>query len=110
LHTVRAAAADVESIADVRVKAKEEEEEYEYDNGGGYPMPGKRLIRWQGAVPPQKWMNLYTKVLSRFTSSPELKLEVSFEVPIDSEQAQSKVDETRSGLKELGLDESGLSS
>jgi hypothetical protein len=110
LHTVRAAAADVESIAEVRVKAKEEEEEDEDDNGGGYPMPGKRLIRWQGAVPPQKWMNLYTKVLSRFTSSPELKLEVSFEVPIDSEQAQSKVDETRSGLKELGLDESGLSS
>jgi hypothetical protein len=48
-------------------------------------------------------MNFYTKVLSRFVSLPELKLEVSFEAPVDSDQAQSKVDETRSGLKELGL-------
>ncbi len=38
-------------------------------------------------------------------ASPELKLEVSFEIPIDRDQAQSKADETRSGLKELGLDD-----
>jgi hypothetical protein len=50
-------------------------------------------------------MNFYTKVLTRFASSPELKLEVSFEVFIDRDQAQSKADETRSGLKELGLDD-----
>jgi hypothetical protein len=50
-------------------------------------------------------MNFYTKVLTRFASSPELKLEVSFEVPIDQDQAQSKANETRSGLKELGLDD-----
>ena len=62
-------------------------------------------LRWRGTVPPQKWMNFYTKVLTRFASSPELKLEVSFEVPIDRDQAQSKADETRSGLKELGLDD-----
>ena len=29
----------------------------------------------------------------------------SFEVPIDRDQAQSKADETRFGLKELGLDD-----
>jgi hypothetical protein len=51
-------------------------------------------------------MNFYTKVLSRFPASQGLKLEVSFEVPIDREQAQSKADETRAGLKELGLDDS----
>jgi hypothetical protein len=54
-------------------------------------------------------MNFYTKVLTRFVSSPELKLEVSFEVPIDRDQAQSKADETRSGLKELGLDDTTFS-
>jgi hypothetical protein len=69
------------------------------------PPPGKQTLRWRGTVPPQKWMNFYTKVLTRFASSPELKLEVSFEVPIDRDQAQSKADETRSGLKELGLDD-----
>lgn len=47
----------------------------------------------------------HTRVLTRFASSPELKLEVSIEVPIDREQAQSKADETKSGLKELGLDD-----
>ena len=67
--------------------------------------PGKQVLRWRGTVPPQKWMNFYTKVLTRFASSPELKLEVSIEIPIDREQAQSKADETKSGLKELGLDE-----
>ena len=51
---------------------------------------GPLLLVSCGAVPPQKWMNFYTKVLTRFASSPDLKLEVSFEIPIDSEQAQSK--------------------
>ena len=69
------------------------------------PPPGKQTLRWHGKVPPQKWMNFYTKVLTRFASSPGLKLEVSFEVPIESDQARSKLDETRSGLKELGLDD-----
>ena len=50
-------------------------------------------------------MNFYTKVLTRFASSPDLKLEVSFEVSVDSDQAQSKADDTRAGLKELGLDD-----
>jgi hypothetical protein len=50
-------------------------------------------------------MNFYTKVLTRFATLPDLKLQVSFEVPLDRDQAQSKADETRSGLKELGLDD-----
>jgi hypothetical protein len=56
-------------------------------------------------VPPQRWMNFYTKILTRFTSLPDLKLEITFEVPVDRDQAQAKMDETRSGLKELGLDD-----
>ena len=60
-------------------------------------------MRWQGTVPPQKWMNFYTKVLTRFSAMPDLKLEVSFQVPLEPEQADAKADEARSGLKELGL-------
>jgi serine/threonine protein kinase len=67
--------------------------------------PGKVQVRWSGTVPPQKWMNFYTKVLTRFASSPGLTLEVSFEVPVDREQAPTKVEETRTGLKELGLND-----
>lgn len=104
LHTVRAKAGDREAIAEVRITTEPDRPD---DSGGKLAdvKPGKRLLRWRGAVPPQKWMNFYTKVLTRFASSPELKLEVSFEVPIESDQAQSKTDETRSGLKELGLDD-----
>ena len=45
------------------------------------PPPPVEGFTWQGAVPSQKWMNFYTKVLSSLVSTPGLKLEVRFEVP-----------------------------
>jgi hypothetical protein len=75
------------------------------DEGEPDVEPGKRLLMWHGTVPLQKWMNFYTKVLTRLAASPDLKLEVSFEIPIDRDQAQAKDNETRSGLKELGVDD-----
>ena len=104
LHTVRAVAADREAIAEVRVTTEAQRGD---DKAGKKDdqQPGKRVLRWRGVVPPQKWMNFYTKVLTRFAASPDLRLEVSFEVSIDRDQAQAKLDETRSGLKELGLDD-----
>ena len=105
LHSVRATAGDHEATADVRVNT--DQPQPSDDGGDEKPLvkPGKQILRWRGTVPPQKWMNFYTKVLTRFASSPEMKLEVSIEIPIDREQAQSKADETKSGLKELGLDD-----
>ena len=105
LHTVRAEAGGREASAEVRITI----DDGRGDDGDGdvdKKRSGKRLIRWQGTVPPQKWMNFYTRVLTRFASSQGLVLEVSFKVSIDRDQAQSKADETRSGLKELGLDDS----
>ncbi len=96
--TINATAANVEGIAEIRVVAHDEPA----------PLPptlGEQVIRWRGTVPPQKWMNFYTKILTRFASTPGLKLEVSFEVPVDVEQVQGKVNETKAGLKELGLEE-----
>jgi len=101
LHTVTATAGRHECLAEVRVRT----EEPQPDPVVVEEKPGKRTIRWRGSIPTQKWMNFYTKVLSRFAASTELKVEVSFEVTVDREQAQSKADETRSGLKELGLDD-----
>jgi hypothetical protein len=103
LHSVRAEVGGREALAEVRVRS--EEESGDDERGEETVPPGKQRIRWRGNVPPQKWMNLYTKVLTRFAASPDLKLEVSFDVQLDGEQAQSKVDEARSGLKELGLDD-----
>jgi hypothetical protein len=105
LHTVRAAAAGHEAIAEVRVNTQEIGGDDGDDDG---KQPGQRLIRWRGLVPPQKWMNFYMKIVTRFAAAPDLKLEVCLEVPVDRDQAQAKVDETRSGLRELGLDD-GLS-
>ncbi len=98
LHTVRAEAAGHEALAEVRIATKDEPPPPP-------PPAGDRIIRWRGTVPTQKWMNFYTKVLTRFASNPGLKLEVSFEAPIERKQAEGKVQETRAGLKELGLDD-----
>jgi hypothetical protein len=99
LFTVKAEADGCEAIAEVRVTIPSQSG----GGGGTEPPPAGKAIRWQGEVPPQKWMNFYTKVLSRFASSQGLKLKVSFEVPADGDQSQAKADEARSGLKELGL-------
>jgi hypothetical protein len=98
LFIVRAETEGFEAVAEVRVTTKDESP----------PIPaatGEQTLRWRGSVPPQKWMNLYTKVLTRFVSAPELKLEVTFEVPIHRDQAGGKLAETKAGLKELGLDD-----
>jgi hypothetical protein len=105
LRTVRAAAAGHEALAEVRITT-DEERPGDGDGDKRKKQSGQYVIRWSGVVPPQKWMNFYTKVLSRFVSSKDLRLEVSFEVPVDRNNAQSRADETRSGLKELGLDDS----
>jgi hypothetical protein len=98
LHSVRAEAAGNEALAEVRIVTKDEPTPPP-------PPPGEQVVRWRGTVPPQKWMNFYTKVLTRFAANPGLKIEVSFEVPIEREQAKAKADESRAGLKELGIDD-----
>lgn len=93
--TVHAVAGVLEATTDVRVSV-----------GGPAaqaPEPAAGSLRWSGTVPPQKWMNFYTKVVSRFATTPGLKLDVSLEVPVSPEQAKSKADETRTALRELGL-------
>jgi hypothetical protein len=69
------------------------------------PPPPPAGIRWQGEVPPQKWMNFYTKVLSRFVGAKDLKLEVKFEVPTGDAVTKAKIDEAKTALRELGLSE-----
>ncbi len=69
------------------------------------PPPGKGCA-WQGTVPPQKWMNFYTKVLSPLVSTtPGLKLQVQFEVPPGDPTIDAKVDAAKAALRDLGLPE-----
>ena len=100
--TVKALCSGIETLAEVRITTADEPTPPP-------PPAGARFVRWSGTVPPQKWMNFYTKVLSKFANSPDLKIEVSFEVKVDREPADSKAAETKTGLRELGLpDDVGL--
>ena len=58
-----------------------------------------------GDVTPQKWMNFYTKVLSRFVTAGGLKLKVEIEVSSPEGISQQKVEQTKVALRELGLNE-----
>ena len=64
-----------------------------------------RLV-WSGDVPHQKWMNFYTKVLSKFSSGAGLRLTLRVEVAPTEGISRQKVEETKSALRELGLRDS----
>lgn len=64
-----------------------------------------RLI-WSGDVPHQKWMNFYTKVLSKFAGGTGLKVTLRIEVAPAEGVSSQKVDDTRVALHELGLENS----
>jgi hypothetical protein len=51
-------------------------------SGTSEPPPATEIagFQWTGEISPQKWMNFYTKVLSRFATSGGLKLTVSVDV------------------------------
>lgn len=54
-------------------------------------------------MPPQKWMNFYTKVLSRFAASKGLKITLTVEVSQEGGVSEQKIEETKVALRELGL-------
>ena len=76
--------------------------------GGESPSPKPEQLTfewmgWSGEVPPQKWMNFYTKVLSKFASTKGLKLKLSVEVEPEGGISKQKLEETKTALRELGL-------
>ena len=68
------------------------------------PEKPQRLI-WSGEVTPQKWMNFYTKVLTKFVKTGSLKLNVSIEATPKDGVADHQVEETKVALRELGLND-----
>ena len=63
------------------------------------------VLKWTGEVPQPKWMNFYTKVLSKFASARGLKLTVTVEASPEGGVSKQKIEETKSALRELGLKE-----
>ncbi|MCA9445224.1 MAG: AAA family ATPase, partial [Candidatus Omnitrophica bacterium] len=79
-------------------------------DGGGAPPPpppgGPGKLIWTGDVPPRKWTNFYSKVLSKHSSNPEnLTLKVTFEIQSEEGFSEQKIEETRQALRELGLED-----
>jgi hypothetical protein len=62
-------------------------------------------LSWEGEVPAQKWMNFYTKVLTRFKGGEALTLTVRVEVTSEGSISPQKIEETKVALRELGLDD-----
>lgn len=97
LFSVTAVSAVGEATAECRVLSKSEPITT--------PVPsGEQLIRWRGKVPPQRWMNFYTKLLTKHANSPDLTLEVRFEIKSPQDQAGTIELETNNSLRELGLE------
>jgi len=71
------------------------------------PPPSEEIkgLRWSGEVPPQKWMNFYTKLLAKYATTEGLRLTVSFEVRPEDGLSPQRLEETRALLQELGLDD-----
>jgi Protein of unknown function (DUF499) len=67
------------------------------------PPAGVNRVSWHGDVPPQKWMNFYTKVLSKFATQTGLKIGLSVEIAPDGGVSNQKLDEIKVALRELGL-------
>jgi len=76
----------------------------ESGTSGTPPVAGKTaVLRWSGEVPAQKWMNFYTKVLSRFATTKSLRLTVAVDVAPEGGVSKQAMDETKTALRELGL-------
>ena len=79
--------------------------------GTGPPKPPKPTdeginnLSWNGEVPPQKWMNFYTKVLSKFAGGKGLKITINVEVSPEGGVSKQKIEETKIALRELGLND-----
>lgn len=99
LFNVTARADGAEGMAQVRLSIKSASETWNLKT----PASGQQMLHWSGTIPPQKWMNFYTKIVSKHVSSPGLKLSVSFEIPVDSTTHTAREQEMRAALNELGL-------
>jgi len=71
------------------------------------PLPIKKIQRmgWSGEVQPQKWMNFYTKVLGKFATKKGLKITINIEVSEKEGINDSMIEETKTALRELGLND-----
>lgn len=62
-------------------------------------------IAWTGEVPPQKWSQLYMKVLSKLVSNGSVSIRVAIEASPKDGVTDQRVEETKAALRGLGLND-----
>jgi hypothetical protein len=73
----------------------------------GEPEPTQLTLglTWSGEVPSQKWMNFYTKILTKLGVGNDLSLNVKVTCKPQGGVSPQKIEEIKSALRELGLDD-----
>lgn len=73
---------------------------------GERPIADKtKSFNWSGEIAPQKWMNFYTKILSKYANNKGLRINVSVDISPEDGLTKENIEELKSALKELGLDD-----
>lgn len=105
VYKVTALSNGISATSTVTVQKKDESKPTPPDTPTPPPPAGKTKITWSGQVDTKKWNVFYTKVLAKFASNPNLKITVKFEVEDEAANAEQKKEETKTALREMGLDE-----
>lgn len=101
-YKISALVGDIATSAEI-VISKEEKKLFPSETDT--PKDVYRKLTWRGEIQPQKWMNFYTKVLSKFATSIGLKITLNIEIAPSDGVSKQKVEETKSSLRELGMDD-----
>ena len=72
---------------------------------GPAPVASTRTLRLVGAIPPEVWNRLGTKILPKLRSGSDLKIGLEFSVTVSTDSANGLANELRQILQELGLAE-----
>jgi len=105
VYKVTASSNGISATSTVTVQKKDETKPPIPDTPTTPSPVGKTKISWSGQIDTKKWNVFYTKVLAKFAANPNLKITVKFEVEDDATSAEQKKEETKTALREMGLDE-----
>jgi hypothetical protein len=62
-------------------------------------------LAWSGQIPPQKWTQFYTRVLTKLVGRSGLEIRVELRLPPDAGVSKTERDEAAVALRDLGLDD-----
>ena len=105
VYKITAKSNGISASATATVQKKDETKTQTQETPAQPPIPGKTRISWSGVIDTKKWNVFYTKVLAKFASNPNLKITIKFEVEDEGSSGEQKREETKTALKELGLND-----